>query len=143
MLRELVAWRIAFHTTIHSFGDKFGDVVKNLERSKELLFQSASVSQFQEAQDSRLLIIGELKAQREHERHERKMTTVNWLSCVSWSDQHEEIQMKRREFPGTARWTFTTAPFCDWLRNDERCSPIFWLYGIPGAGEDMTRTPDS
>ena len=128
---------------MHSFGDKFGDVFKNLERSKELLVQSASVSHFQEAQDSRLLIVGELKVQREHERLERRMTTVNWLSSVSWSDQHEEIQRKRREFPGTARWTFTTAPFCDWLGNHDSCSPIFWLYGIPGAGKDLTQALDT
>lgn len=134
--KTLVAWKIAFDTTIHSFGDKFGDVAKNLERSKELLVQSASVSHFQEAQNARLLIIREFRAQREHERHEQKITTIDWLSSVSWNDQHEKIQEKRLHFPDTTLWIFNTASLCDWLRNDENCSPVFWLYGIPGAGND-------
>ena len=117
--KKNVAWKIAFTTTVYSFENKFGDVAKNLERSKELLVQSASVSHFQEAQDARLLIIRELKAQREHERREQTITTVNWLSSVSRNDQHERIKEKRREFPGTARWIFEKGPFCDWLRNDE------------------------
>lgn len=137
----LVAWRIAFGTTFHSFGDHFRDVAKNLERSKELLVQSASVSHFQEAQDARLRMIQDSQDQREHERLEQTMTTVNWLSSVSWSDQHERIQEKRRPFPGTTRWVFNTTPFCDWLRNYETCDPIFWLYGIPGAGNDMALVP--
>lgn len=139
----LVVWRITFHTTIHSFEDKFGDVIKNLERSKELLVQSASVSHFQEAQDARLFFIQEFRAQREHERREQTMTTVNWLSSVSSKDEHDKIQEKRREFPGTTQWVFNTASFCGWLRNDESYSPVFWLHGIPGAGNAMILVPYS
>ena len=132
----MLAWKIAFQTTIHSFGDKFGDVAKNLERSKELLVQSASISQFREAQDTRIIIIRRFEAQMEHERLEQTFTTINWLSSVSWNDEHERIQGKRLEFPGTSRWVFDTAPFREWLRTTESCSPVFWLYGIPGAGSD-------
>lgn len=143
MLTEtLTAWKIAFDTTTHTFGDKFGDVAKNLQRSKELLLQSASISHFQEAQDARLLIIQHFRAQREHERLEQTKTTVDWLSSVSCNDEHEKIQGKRREFPGTTGWIFNTASFCEWLRNDETCSPEFWLYGIPGAGIYMALVYD-
>lgn len=138
MLTQLVlAWKITFHTTIHSFGDQFEDVAKNLGRSKELLLQSANISQFQEAQDTRLIIIRRFEAQMEHERLQQTTTTVNWLFGVSCHDQHEKIQEKRREFLGTTRWVFNTASFCDWQHNYESYSPVFCLYGIPGAGNDM------
>ena len=135
--KPLVAWKIAFHTTFHSFHDKFGDVAKNLERSRELLIQSASITHFQEAQDARLRLIEEFKMRREQEERSQMMTTINWLSSIEWDVRHETIQEKRREFPGTARWIFNSAPFCDWLRKDEDCSLVFWLYGVPGAGDSM------
>lgn len=137
LTQTVLAWKIAFHTTIHSFGDKFEDVAKNLERSKELLVQSAGISQFKEAQDTRIITIRRFEAQIEHERLQQTVTTVNWLSSVSCNDNHETIQEKRREFPGTTRWVFNTAPFCNWLQDYESCSPVFWLYGVPGAGNEM------
>ena len=137
LTQTILAWKIAFQTTFHSFGDNFGDVVKNLERSKELLVQSASINQFREAQDTRIILIQGFEARMKHERLEQMTTTINWLSSISWNDEHEKIQEKRLEFPGTARWVFDTAPFCDWLRSYESCSPVFWLYGIPGAGNDV------
>ena len=115
----------------------FGDVTKNLKRSKELLIQSASIAHFKEAQDARLRLIEEFRMRREQEERNQTMTTVKWLSSVSWNVQHEDIQEKRREFAGTTRWIFNTALFRDWLRKDESCSPIFWLYGIPGAGDSI------
>ena len=134
-----LAWKIAFHTTFHSFGDEFGDVAKNLERSRELLIQSASISHFQEAQDARLFITRDFEARKEDEKLKQKTATVNWLSSVSLTDQHQEIQEKRS--PGTARWIFNTAPFCNWLRNDGTYSPVFCLYGIPGAGIGRALVP--
>ena len=118
----------------------FGDVAKNLQRSKELLIQSASVTHFQEAQEARLLLTQECNAQKErHEQHQR-LAVISWLSHISCDLLHAELQETRQRFPDTTRWIFDTAQMCEWLRKDDSSSLILWLCGIPGAGESHNTT---
>ena len=127
-------WRLAFKVTIHTFGDMFGDVIKKLERSKELLLQSANVAHFHEAQEARLLVSREIEALEERAKKDRMLTVVNWLSPTSCSGDHEELQGKRLEFPDTAQWILKEPCMRDWLRIDGDAKPMFWICGIPGAG---------
>ena len=115
----------------------FGDVVEKLRRSKELLIQTASVSEFQEAQNARLSITREFEAQRERDEKEQKLSVVEWLSHVNCHSQHEEIQERRRVFPSTTRWIFDTIATREWFRNDDESGLILYVYGIPGAGEPL------
>ena len=113
----------------------FGDVVKNFERSKDLLIQTASVTHFQQAQDARLLITKEFEDLRKSEEQHRKLAVTNWLSHGSHNVQQEELRDRRLQFPDTTKWIFDMASFCDWMRSDESNSLLFWLCGIPGAGD--------
>lgn len=117
----------------------FDDVVKNLQRSKELLVQTASVWHFQNAQDARLLMIKQFEALREKDEQDRRLNVVNWLSPVSCQFSHECVQGRRRAFPDTTRWIFETTVMHEWIRSDEASSPILWLSGIPGAGSLHSR----
>ena len=112
----------------------FGDVVGKLRRSKELLIQTASVSEFQEAQNARLLITREFEAQRDRDEKEQRLSVVEWLSHVTCHAQHEELQERRRVFPSTTRWIFDTTATREWFRNDDKSGLILYIYGIPGAG---------
>ena len=113
----------------------FGDVVERLRRSKELLIQTASVSEFHEAQNDRLRIAGEFKAQRERDEKEQTLSVIEWLSHVTCHSQHEELQERRRVVPSTTRWLFDTTATREWFRNDDESGLILYVYGIPGAGE--------
>lgn len=135
------AWRLAFKVTIHTFADMFGDVIKKLERSRELLLHSANIAHYQEAQahykevqSFRLLFAQEFEAQLERTRNDRKLMVMNWLSSTSCDVDHEELQRKRNEFPDTARWIFKEDSMCRWLQPDGISNPMFWICGIPGAG---------
>lgn len=131
---RLQAWRLAFKVTIHTFADMFGDVVKKLERSKELLLHSADIAHYQEAQEFRLRFAREFEAQLEETRKKRMLTVIDWLSPTSCDVDHEELQQKRDEFPDTTRWIFTQKSMRHWLQPDGKSNPIFWICGIPGAG---------
>ena len=113
----------------------FGDVIKKLERSKELLLQSANVAHFHEAQEARLLFSREIEVLEERAKKDRMLTVIDWLSPTSCFGDHEELRGKRREFPDTARWILREPSMRDWLRNDDDAKPIFWICGIPGAGK--------
>ena len=113
----------------------FGDVVEKLHRSKELLIQTASVSEFQDAQNARLSIAREFEAQRGRDEKERRLNVIEWLSHVTCHSQHEELQERRRVFPSTTRWIYDTIATREWFRNGDESGLILYVYGIPGAGE--------
>ena len=112
----------------------FGGVIKNLERSKELLLQSANVAHFQDAQESRLIFSREFEAQLERTKNDRILTVINWLAPISCDIDHEELQRKRDEFPNTTRWIFKEPLMSRWLQSHGTFDAMFWIYGIPGAG---------
>ena len=119
----------------------FGDVVKKLERSKELLLQSTSLAHFQEAQNNRLLLSKELEEQSDRMKKNRKLTVVEWLSPIFCRDNHEELQRKRQEYPHTTRWITQEPSLRRWIRPDETTNQIFWVHGIPGAGKKNNHVP--
>lgn len=116
----------------------FGDVVKKLERSKELLLHSADIAHYQEAQEFRWRFAREFEAQLEETRKKRMLTVIDWLSPTSCDVDHEELQQKRDEFPDTTRWIFTQISMRRWMQPDGKFNPTFWIYGIPGAGSDFS-----
>ena len=115
----------------------FGDVLKKLERSKELLLQSANIAHFHEAQEARQLFSMELEALSERTKEDRMLTVVDWLSPVSCSVDHEELQAKRHEFPQTTRWIFKQSTIREWLQTDDSTKCMLWICGIPGAGKTV------
>lgn len=115
----------------------FGDVIKKLDRSKELLLQSANIAHYQEAQELRFIFARECKEQQERTKKERKLTVINWLSPAPLKVDHAELREKRKEFPETTRWIFRQDSMRRWLQLDGRSDPRFWICGIPGAGSSI------
>ena len=134
----LIAWKLTFRLTFHTFADLFGDVLKNLERSRDLLLQSASIAHFQEAQEARIQFTQEFKNRVKREKQEQRLAVIEWLSADQTkrvtSEEHMELQQRRAEFPLTTQWLFNMAAMRGWLRKSDASSPTFWLSGIPGAG---------
>jgi hypothetical protein len=132
---EIKAWKLAFRLTFNTFREMFGDVLKNLERSRGLLLQSASVAHFQEAQDARILFTQEFQSRQKRDIQEQMLAVVDWLAAEQSSAlQHIELQQRRADFPLTAQWPFSIGAMRSWMRRNDVSSSIFWLCGIPGAG---------
>lgn len=129
------AWKLTFKIALHTFGDMFGDVIKKLERSKELLLQSANIVHFQEAQDARLLFTREIENQAKKRNNDRTLAVIEWLSPASCNIDHEELQSMRREYPSTTRWIFKEPSLCRWFQTKMPATSTFWICGIPGAGK--------
>ena len=125
--------KLAFRT----FRSMFGDVLENLERSKGLLYQSADIAGFREAQDSRSLFKQQFDAQERKEMNDRRSTALEWLSHESCDKSHEELQETRRRFPSTTRWIFQERAWTEWLGGNREKDQPFWISGIPGAGNRL------
>lgn len=130
----VAAWRIAFKTAFRAFDDMYGDVVKNLARSKELLIQTASVQHFQDAQEARLRNFQRFDDQLYRDEQHRKSFVIDWLSHISCDDWHKQLCQDLSSFPKSTHWIFSQTQVSEWLLGSESCSPILWILGIPGAG---------
>lgn len=119
----------------HTFDDMFGDVLRNLERSKGLLMDAASLAHFHDAQQERLSWEKDYKERIERDQKSRMHAVVEWLSAdKSHISQQEALQKKRLELPQSGTWINKLSPFKEWLREGKSKSLVFWLTGIPGAG---------
>ncbi|KAH7324015.1 ankyrin repeat-containing domain protein [Rhexocercosporidium sp. MPI-PUGE-AT-0058] len=131
-------WKLTFKLTCHTFSDMFGDILKKLDRSQDLMLQSASIAHFQESQDARTLFTQQMKVLLEAERDGRKKAVIDWLSSNSSSAiQHQELKEMRNMLPQTTRWIFSQPQMLSWLKRTEYTPCTFWLCGIPGAGKTV------
>ncbi|KAL5327958.1 hypothetical protein ACEPPN_005664 [Leptodophora sp. 'Broadleaf-Isolate-01'] len=131
-------WKLTFKLTYHTFGDMFGDILKKLDRSQDLMLQSANIAHFQESQDARILFTKQMEVLVEAERNGRKRAVIDWLSSNSSSAiQHQELRDMRNMLPQTTRWIFSQPQMLSWLKRTEYTPCTFWLCGIPGAGKTV------
>ncbi|KIW74701.1 hypothetical protein Z517_11471 [Fonsecaea pedrosoi CBS 271.37] len=130
-------WSIAFRVTCRAFDDMFGDIVTNLERSKELFYSSASIAHYQAAQEARQQIEVIFKTQQETARIEKRTYVHGWLSPPEHRERHEQLCELRSEYPQTAQWIFEEPCWKNWLNNEEQSGRILWVSGIPGAGKTV------
>jgi hypothetical protein len=111
----------------------FGDVLKNLERSKDLLMQAADVAHFQEAQETRLFWVKDYEERRERDKKARMVAVIEWLSSDhTYRVKQQALRRIRSHLPQTTQWILKDPRIKDWLEHSE--IPTFWLCGIPGAG---------
>ena len=113
----------------------FGEVLRNLERSKNLLMDTANVAHFQDAQQERLLWETDYQERIERDQKTRTRAVVEWLSVDnSHIDQQEALREIRLDLPQSGTWIYKHSSFKDWLQEDKGKCLFFWLTGIPGAG---------
>ena len=127
-------WKITMKLALHDFSYMFGDILKNLERSKDALFRSADIAHFREAQDARSLFTQHYQAQVRQETLEKIMTVRQWLKYQSCDRYHEELRERREGFPETTKWVLRERVMMEWLTGSTRRDQPFWISGIPGAG---------
>jgi len=64
-----------------------------------------------------------------------KLEVINWLSAPDASLDQEACVSKREDIPETGQWILENPKVKDWLDPANSSVPVFWVNGIPGAGE--------
>jgi hypothetical protein len=128
-------WKIALTLTCRTFEDMFDDVLRNLERSKQLLLTSADIAHFREAQEARFKFQDYIVEERNRARIERKSRVRTWLKPRLHMSQHHDLCQVRQQYPQTTKWIFQELAWKDWLRTSRDTARVLWLSGIPGAGK--------
>ena len=114
--------------------DMFGDILSNLEWSKDLLLSTASIAHYQAAHDSRLQQESMFQTQQEMSRIQRRTFVDDWLNPTEHYTRHEQLCEVRAMYPQTARWIFDDPSWKKWLNEEDKSRRIFWTSGSPGAG---------
>jgi len=129
------AWKLTFKLTYHTFSDIFGDILKKLDRSRDLILQSANIAHFQESQEARILFTKEMAVLLDEQHNQRRIAIMDWFSSETNSAiQHQELRKIRAMLPQTTRWIFSQPQMLGWLKHTDYTPCTFWLCGIPGAG---------
>lgn len=116
----------------------FDDVFSNLERSKELLYSSASIAHYQAAQVARQQIETMFKSQQEAARAQKRDFILGWLNPAEHHELHEQLCDLRGEYPQTTKWIYEEPCWKNWLSNEQTSGRVFCISGIPGAGRTHT-----
>ena len=124
-------WRL----TTRSLDDLFGDVVANLNRSRQLLLDAASVAHYTAANDARLRLSKQIETDKEVETQRRRQAVHDWLSAVNCENFQNDLRDIREEFIGTTDWIHNNQLFRRWMTGSTGEDRLFWLSGIPGAGK--------
>ncbi|KAL9614732.1 MAG: hypothetical protein Q9167_000801 [Letrouitia subvulpina] len=135
-------WEMLWQLTSRTLDDLFGDVIANLSRSKQLLFEAANVAHYSAANDDRMILLRRIETENQIEDQRRKIFVQEWLSAISCEDIHNELRELRGKFPGTTEWVHENELLRRWLK-EPLGDQLFWLSGIPGAGESSLGGLDS
>ena len=68
----------------------------------------------------------------EDARHER--TVTGWLAAADSKGDQEDFASLREDIPDTGQWVLSVPKIIQFLDPTQDAVPIFWIYGIPGAG---------
>jgi hypothetical protein len=109
--------------------------LSNILRYRELIEHQASVVQIQDALDTRLRSQASFAILEQNQNHTKKLAVLNWLSATDASLDQEAFSMTRQEVPNSSSWILQEPAIQSWLDPDDSIVPVFWLNGIPGAGE--------
>ncbi|KAH8587440.1 hypothetical protein B0O99DRAFT_747604 [Bisporella sp. PMI_857] len=131
-------WKLTFKLTYHTFSDMFGDILKKLDRSRDLVLQSANLAHFQDSQEARIRFSKEMEVLLDEKQNQRRIAIMDWLSAEPGSKiQHQELRKVRAMLPQTTRWIFSQPQMLGWLKRTDYAPCTFWLCGIPGAGKTV------
>jgi hypothetical protein len=99
-----------------------------------LIESTANLEQIQESRDARLQSQAAFAALEKEQKYANTIAVVAWLSSVDVSEDHDAFVKVRQEFPDTGQWILRGPKIKEWLDASDCSVPMFWLNGIPGAG---------
>ena len=113
-----------------------------MTRHRELIERGASLEQIQESRDARLQFQASFEAVLREQNLAKMIAVVNWLSAADAALDQESLSEARYGIHATGRWILQEPRIKEWLDPADSSVPIFWLNGIPGAGNSTSpRSP--
>jgi len=111
--------------------------LNDLLRHRELIESAANLEQIQESREARLKSEASFAALEKEQRRVQTLAVVNWLSAADASLDQQAYAETRLIIPTSGHWILQQEKIKAWLDPTDNLVPIFWLSGIPGAGEQM------
>jgi hypothetical protein len=105
-----------------------------MTRHRELIERRANLEQIQESRDARLQSQASFAVLEREANLAKTLAVVNWLSAADAGLDQEDFAGKRQVVPDSGRWILEESKVKNWLEPADSSLPIFWLNGIPGAG---------
>jgi hypothetical protein len=105
-----------------------------MTRHRELIERRANLEQIQESRDARLQSQASFAVLEREANLAKTLAVVNWLSAADAGLDQEDFAAKRQVVPDSGRWILEESKVKNWLEPADSSLPIFWLNGIPGAG---------
>jgi hypothetical protein len=130
--------RVFFHASWNSFGSRFKFLIANLERHKHLVESQASLVEYQNAKEARLLAESKFVQTEEDEKKRQLRMITEWLSPAEFKTDQETARNFRGESNDCGRWLFKDKKVSAVCDPDSSTVQSLWLVGIPGAGKSCT-----
>ena len=130
-------WKQMFHATWKQFNTKFGDIINNIHQHKILLERQASLTEFEQAKQARLLTEREFRSLEAQEILRRKGLLATWLAAADVRSDQEEGRLTRHNYPQSGRWLLAKPQFRTWLDPKSYSAPLLWIHGKPGSGTQL------
>lgn len=90
--------------------------------------------EIQESRISRLQSQASFVALEREQNLAKTLAVVNWLSAADAALDQEDFSAKRQYTADSGRWILEEPRVKEWFDPAGSSVPIFWLSGIPGAG---------
>ncbi|EXJ71755.1 uncharacterized protein A1O5_05565 [Cladophialophora psammophila CBS 110553] len=130
------AWHIIFDSSWKSFEGRFGGILANLSKHKDMLMKEAIAIDIVEARKWRAHAAEELD-KNEKERDQVYINdTLAWLNVQQGNQDDELYRLLARRQSGTCDWIFKHPKFISW-KDDAHADRVLWVNGIPGAGKTI------
>ncbi|KAJ9503773.1 hypothetical protein H2202_000912 [Exophiala xenobiotica] len=130
------AWHILFDSAWRTFEGRFGGILANLSKHKDMLMTEAIAIDIVEARKWRARTAEELDTQEEKLDEIYTSSVLAWLNVQQENQDDELYRLLNRRQPGTCDWVFRHPKFISW--KDDGCADrVLWMNGIPGAGKTV------
>lgn len=102
---------------------------------KILLERQASLAEFAEAKQSRILAAEKFQKLEDETLLQRKSFLATWLAAPDVYEDQERGQEARSRHPQSGRWLLKKPRFSSWFDLSYNADPILWIHGKPGSGK--------
>lgn len=140
MIKYLIfveAWRQLFRASWNDFRTRFQGILENLRRHRDLLENQASLVNFEAIQAARIAAENSTRAIEEALVKQQLISVRDWLCSAKVFNDQERYTEIRSHSANYGQWLLKCRQMISWMDPASSAIPLFWLHGIPGAGESI------
>jgi hypothetical protein len=129
-------WKRFFRSMWKDFNTKFGGILKNLSRHKDLVECRAGIAQYRRYQEEITDLNAMLDETIAREQTKKMMVVKDWLAAGEQQQKdNDSFAGVRNDCATTAQWILQHEIIKHWMDAGVPNTPTVWVHGIPGAGQ--------